>query len=153
MIAQGFASDNSFKCFEVGRGPMVEASAVVQDQGFAAPRRVPVLGCVEIEDVGAEFSFGVAVGRHGTTLRRVMPVKVELDSASAEQASQEPAVTLAPKFGDELAPARLQVKLITVLKNIAVVRLLTGRAQQSTFHQFAMERLKIAFRFDDAPVD
>ena len=31
--------------------------------------------------------------------------------------------------------------------------LLTGRAQQSTFHQFAMERLKIAFRLDDAPVD
>jgi hypothetical protein len=31
--------------------------------------------------------------------------------------------------------------------------LLTGRAQQSTFHQFAMERLKIAFRFDYAPVD
>ena len=83
---------------------------------------------VEIEDVGAEFSFGVAVGRDGTTLRRVMPVKVELDSASAEQAPQEPAVTLAPKFGDELAPARLQVKLITVLKNIAVVRPLAMRA-------------------------
>src|SRR5262249_23263522 len=190
-----------------------------------------------------------------------MPVKVELDSASAEQAPQDPAVTLAPKFGDELAPARLQVRLITVLKNIAVVRplamraldaehrlehgdigqvrqqplvaafgqyssgvepwigfgllelrrgggfglfviegnhesgsvdcdkkrekgiralgprfaheptysghsarkiirlcgsqrlLLTGRAQQSTFDQFAMERLKIAFRLDDAPVD
>lgn len=31
--------------------------------------------------------------------------------------------------------------------------LLTGRAQQSTFHQFAMECLKIAFRFDYAPVD
>src|SRR5262245_66583886 len=57
-----------------------------------------------------------------------MPVKVELDSASAEQAPQEPAVTLAPKFGDELAPARLQVRLITVLKNIAVVRPLAMRA-------------------------
>jgi hypothetical protein len=78
MIAQGFAGDNSFECFEVGRGPMVEASAVVQDQGFAAPRRVPVPRRVKIEDVGAEFSFGVAVGRDGTTLRRVMPVKVEL---------------------------------------------------------------------------
>ena len=31
--------------------------------------------------------------------------------------------------------------------------LLTGRAQQSTFHQYAMERLKIAFRFNDAPAD
>src|SRR5215468_3940756 len=128
MIAQGFASDNSFECFEVGRGPMVEASTVVQDQGFATPRRVPVLRGVKIKDVGAEFSFGVAVGRDGTTLRRIMPVKVELDSASAEQAPQEPAVTLAPKFGDELAPARLQVRLITVLKNIAIVRPLAMRA-------------------------
>src|ERR1700752_3565395 len=128
MIAQGFARDNSFECFEVGRGPLVETSAVVQDQGFAAPRRVPVLGRVEIEDMGAEFSFGVAVGRDGTTLRGVMPVKVELDSASAEQAPQEAAVTLALKFGDELAPARLQVQLITVLKNVAVVRLLAIRA-------------------------
>src|SRR5215475_12347174 len=127
MIAQVFASDNSFECFEIGRGFMVEASAVVQDQGFAAPRRVPILGRVEIEDVGAEFSFGVAVGRDGTTLRRVMPVKVELDSASTEQAPQEPGVTLAPKFGGELSPARLQVELITVLKNIAVVRPLAMR--------------------------
>src|SRR4029434_8027666 len=110
MIAQVFAGDNSFECFEVGRGLMVEASAVVQDQGFAAPRRVPVVGRVEIKDVGAEFSFGVAVRRDGTPLRRVMPVKVELDSASAEQSPQEPAVTLALKFGDELAPARLQVQ-------------------------------------------
>src|SRR6266850_8495497 len=124
MIAQVFARDNSFECFQVGRGPAVEAPAVVQDQGFAAPRRVPVLGRVKIEDVGTEFSFGVAVGRDGTTLRRVMPVKVELDSASAEQTPQEPAVTRALKFGDELAPARLQVQLITVLKNVAVVRLL-----------------------------
>src|SRR5262245_35143110 len=128
MIAQVFASDNSFECFEAGRGLLVEASAVVQDQGFAAPRRVPVLGRVEIEDVGAEFSFGVAVGRDGTTLRRVMPMKVELDSSAAEQAPQEPAVTFAPKFGDELAPARLQVQPITVLKNIAVVRMLAMRA-------------------------
>src|ERR1700754_2838870 len=128
MIAQVFARDNSLECFEVRRGPLIEASAVVQDQGFAAPRRVPVLGRVEIKDVGAEFSFGVAVGRDGTTLRRVMPVKVELDSASAEQAPQETAVTLALKFGDELAPARLQVELITVLKNVAVVRLLPMRA-------------------------
>src|SRR5262245_32514873 len=56
-----------------------------------------------------------------------MPVKVELDSASAEQAPQEPAVTLAPKFGGEFSPARLQVELITVLKNIAVVRPLAMR--------------------------
>src|SRR6185295_18035003 len=128
MIPQVFARDNSFECFEVGRGLLVEASAVVQDQGFAAPHRVPVLGRVEIEDVGAEFSFGVAVGRDGATLRRVMPVKVKLDSASAEQSPQEPAVTLALEFGDELAPARLQVELITVLKNVAVVRLLAMRA-------------------------
>ena len=111
MIAQVFASDNSFECFEVGRGPMVEAPAVVQDQGFAAPRRVPVLGRVEIEDMGAEFSFGVAVGRDRTTLRRVMPVKVELDSASAEQAPQEPAVrrerqTLLECVGDAVDGAR-----------------------------------------------
>src|SRR5215510_3820881 len=128
MIAQGFAGDNSFECFEVGRGPVVETPAVVQDQGFTAPRRVPVLRRVKIEDVGAEFSFGVAVRRNGTTLRRVMPVKVELDSASAEQAPQEPAVAVALKFGDELAPARLKVQLIVVLKNIAVVRLLAMRA-------------------------
>src|SRR6185295_13302625 len=128
MIAQVFARDNSFECFEVGRGLMVEASAVVQEQGFAAPCRVPIFGRIEIEDVGAEFSFGVAVGRDRATLRRVMPVKVELDSASAEQAPQEPAVTLALKFGDKLAPARLQVQLITVFKNVAVVRLLAMRA-------------------------
>src|SRR4029450_3582170 len=102
-----------------------------QDQGFAAPRRVPVLGRVEIEDVGAEFSFGVAVGRDGTTLRRVMPVKVELDSASAEQAPQEPGVPLGTNFGDAPAPARLQVKLIPVLKTIGVVRPLAMRALDS----------------------
>ena len=107
------ASDTSFEYFEAGRGPIVEALAVVQDQGFAAPRRVPVLRRVEIEDVGAEFSFVVAVGRDGATPLRVMPVKIELDSASAEQAPQEAAVTLAPKFGDELASARLQIQLIT----------------------------------------
>src|SRR5262245_52140798 len=128
MIAEVFAGDNSFECFKLGRGLWVEAPTVVQDQGFAAPRRLPVLRRVEIEDVGAEFSLGVAVGRDGTTLWCIMPVKVELDSASAEQAPQEPAVTLALKFGDELAPARLQFQLITILKNIAVVRLLAMRA-------------------------
>src|SRR5262249_53527790 len=101
---------------------------VVQDQGFTTPRQVPVLRRVKIEDVGAEFSFGVAVGRDETTQRRVMPVKVELDPASTKQAPQKPTVTLAPKFGDALAQPRLKVSMSTVLKNGAVVRPMAMRA-------------------------
>src|ERR1051326_8240955 len=101
VIAQIFTGDNSFERFELRRGLGLELSAIVQDQGFAAPCRVPVSRRIEIEDVRAELSFGVAVGRNRTTLRRVMPVKVELDSSPAEQAPQEAAVTLAPKLGDE----------------------------------------------------
>src|SRR5262249_12356684 len=82
----------------------LEAALVVEDQRLAAPFDAPVLGGVEIEDVGPKLAPGIAVRRYRAAVRRVVPVQHESQRAAPEHALDKSAIGRGADLTDERPP-------------------------------------------------
>src|SRR5690606_32220866 len=109
---------------ESGGRAWAEAAPVVEDEGLAAPGRIPVRFGVEVEDVRAQLACRVAVGRDRAPARGVVPVEAKLEGLGPERASEPCAVARALQLVDEALPAGGQRHAGLVLERIAVVTLL-----------------------------
>ncbi len=124
-VAEGIRPDHAVELVDARRRAPRETSAVVEDQGFAAPGRIPVR-LVEVEEMRAAFANGVHMGRDGAAGRRVMPVEAELHLRDLEEIADCIAVVGAPKLADEGLPGLGDAQTFPVLEGVAIVGVLPG---------------------------
>ncbi len=120
-VTQRFSRGYTPKVGKVGGGSEIKTCAIVEDERFPAPSRVPVLGSIEVKDMAAELAPGVAVRRDRATAWRIVPVKEELEGADADEPAKKIPIDFAAKFGDEFLPRCGDVNVVVVLKGEPVM--------------------------------